>query len=100
MAEDTLDALLAQRETLPDDDFVLQVMRRTGAERRRRRAILAVSGLLGGGCAALGATLLAGPITDLFSGLPPTAMMQGALLACGAAALYAWFMGDDLGVSG
>ena len=42
-----LDRLLGFQETLPDDAFVLNVMHRLARERRRRRLILFVFGLIG-----------------------------------------------------
>lgn len=93
-----LDSLLAHREPLSGDAFVLRVMHRTRSERRRRRAILLGFGLLGAVFGALGAVLLAEPLARLFTDLPGTTLMQAVLLAGGIAAFYAWFMGDDLGV--
>lgn len=95
-----LDTLLAHRDDIPDDDFVLQVMQRAQTRRRHRHTILAVCGLLGGGFAAFGAAQLTGPLEQLFSALSATGLMQACLLVSGAFALYAWCMGDDLGVTG
>lgn len=94
-----LDRLLGQRESLPDDAFVLNVMHRVQRERRSRRLILFAFGLTGGLFGLLGAFLLAAPIARLFSDLPPTALMQSALLVGAAAAFYTWFMNDDLSLS-
>jgi hypothetical protein len=94
-----LDGLLGQREAIPDDQFVLNVMHRVQRERRSRRLILFVFGLLGAGFGLLGAVLLAEPIARLFTGLPATGIMQAALVAGAAAAFYAWSMNDDLRLS-
>lgn len=95
-----LDRLLGQREALPGDEFVLQVMHRVQRERRRRRLILSVFGVAGALFGVLGAYQLAGPIAGLFAALPATGLMQGMLLAGAAAAFYTWFMNDDLSLSG
>ena len=42
-----LNQLLGYRDTLPEDAFVLDVMHRVQRERRKRRVILAVFGLVG-----------------------------------------------------
>lgn len=97
--ERSLDTVLSHREALPDDSFVLQVMHRVQSERRRRRVILLGFGLLGAAFGVMGAIQLAEPVAQLFSDLPVTALMQAVLVTGGGAALYAWFMGDDLPVS-
>ena len=66
-----LDRLLGFQETLPDDAFVLNVMHRLARERRRRRLILFVFGLIGAAFGLVGAVLLSEPLATLFSGLPP-----------------------------
>lgn len=95
-----LDRLLGHREALPGDEFVLKVMHRVQRERRRRRLILSVFGLTGALFGLLGAYQVAGPIAALFAALPPTGLMQVALLAGAGAAFYTWFMNDDLSLSG
>jgi hypothetical protein len=94
-----LDRLLGYREAVPDDQFVLTVMHRVQRERRRRKLILFVFGLLGAGAGLLGAALLAEPIARLFTGLPATGIMQAALVAGATAAFYVWFMNDDFSLS-
>lgn len=94
-----LDQLLGQREAVPDDQFVLNVMHRVRREQRRRKLILFVFGLLGAGFGLLGAVLLAEPIAGLFTGLPLTGLMQSTLLAGAAAAFYVWFMNDDFSLA-
>jgi hypothetical protein len=90
-----LDRLLGQRETVPDDQFVLTVMHRVQRERRSRKLILFGFGLIGALFGLLGALLLAAPIAHLFTGLPATGIMQAALVASAAAAFYVWSMNDD-----
>jgi hypothetical protein len=95
----SLDTILSHHEAVPDDSFVLQVMHRVQSGRRRRRAILSGFGLLGAAFGLLGAIQLAEPVAQLWSGIPATALMQAVLLTGGGAAFYAWYMGDDLGVT-
>ena len=96
--DQALDHLLAHSESVPDDGFVLQVMHRMQAERRRRRSILLGCGLLGGAFGLFGAWQLAEPVARLFADLSHTGLMQSVLLTCGAAAFYVWFMNEDLGL--
>lgn len=95
MPDHLLDRLLAHREAVPDDQFVLNVMHRVQREQRRRKLILFVFGLLGAGFGLLGASLLSEPIARLFIGLPAVGIMQATLVAAATAAFYVWFMNDD-----
>jgi len=94
-----LDRLLAQREAVPDDPFVLNVMHRVQREQRSRKRILFAFGVAGALFGVLGAILLADPIARLFTGLPATGIMQAALVAGAATAFYIWFMNDDLSLA-
>ena len=91
-----LDRLLEFQETLPDDAFVLNVMHRLARERRRRRLILFVFGLIGAAFGLVGAVLLSEPLATLFSGLPPMGTVQITLFTVAAVAFYAWFMNEDV----
>lgn len=95
-ADPTLERLLAYPEPAANDAFVLQVMQKVQRERARRRLILGAFGLVGAGFGLLGAWLLAEPIRQLFTALPPTLAMQGALTAVAIVAFYIWFMNDEL----
>lgn len=99
VSDRNLDRLLGQRETVPDDQFVLTVMHRVQREQRRRKLILFGFGLLGALFGLLGALLLADPIARLFTGLPATGIMQAALVASAAAAFYVWSMNDDFSLA-
>jgi hypothetical protein len=95
----TLEQLLAYRESeAPEPDrFVVGVMQSVRRERLTRRLILFAFGLVGALFGLLGAALLADSISALFTNaIPSTGIMQAALFAGGAGALYVWFMGDDL----
>lgn len=98
--DDTLERILAYPPAFdgPDTDrFVVEVMARLRRERRRRRAILFVFGLVGALFGLAGAALLADPLGRLFTEtLSADRIMQAALLVCGAAAFHVWLMGDDL----
>jgi uncharacterized protein YacL len=90
-----LDQLLGFRENLAANEFVLSVMRKVQHERRRRKVILLVFGLIGAAFGLLGAVLLAKPIADLFAGLPLIGTMQAVLIVVAAAAFYCWMMNED-----
>lgn len=92
---DKLDSLLEFREDLPGDTFVLGVMGRVQRERRRRRLILSVFGLLGAAFGLVGAMLLSEPLARIFAGLPPLGTTQVTLFVVAAVAFYAWFMNED-----
>lgn len=92
----TLERLLAYPEPAANDAFVLGVMQKVQRERNRRRLILSIFGFTGAGFGALGAWLLAEPIRQLFSALPPTLAMQGVLTAVAIVAFYIWSMNDEL----
>jgi hypothetical protein len=94
--DDQLDRLLEFRESLPPDAFVLDVMHRVQHRQRNRKLILAVFGLVGAAFGATGALMLSGPITQLFTNLPMTGVMQVALFAVAAVAFYGWIMNEDI----
>jgi hypothetical protein len=91
-----LDALLAFREPLSADAFVLDVMHRVQRERRRRKWILLTFGVVGAGFGAAGALLLSDAISHFFTSLPLTGTMQAVLIAVAAVAFYGWFMNEDI----
>lgn len=92
----TLDSLLEFREDLPADKFVLKVMHRVRRERRRRRLILSVFGLIGAAFGLAGALLLSEPLARIFAGMPPIGTTQVVLFVVAAVAFYAWFMNEDV----
>ncbi len=98
-----LEQLLAYPEIDPasgtgnDDRFVVDVMQEVGRQRRTRQLILVIFGVIGALFGAFGALLLSDGISRLFTDiLPGTLIMQASLFLAGFAALYVWFMGDDL----
>jgi len=91
-----LDRLLELRDDLSGDDFVLGVMQRVRHERRSRKVILMVFGLVGAAFGLTGAVLLADPIARLFTSLPLTGTMQAVLVVVAAAAFYGWIMNEDI----
>jgi uncharacterized protein YacL len=91
-----LDRLLGFHEDLQGDEFALNVMHRVRQERRRRRLILTLCGLVGGAFGLLGAVLLSAPIARLFAGLPLIGTMQAVLIVVAAVAFYRWIMNDDV----
>jgi len=91
-----LDTLLEFRDDLPGDSFVLQVMGRVQRERRRRRLILGIFGLIGAAFGLAGAVLLSEPLARIFGGLPPMGTTQVVLFVVAAVAFYAWFMNEDV----
>lgn len=99
----SLEQLLAYPQSDPDsatgddDRFVVNVMQKIGRERRMRQLILLVFGVIGALFGAFGALLLSDNISRLFTEvLSGTLIMQVALFISGIAAIYVWFMGDDL----
>ena len=90
-----LDQLLGFRENLEADQFILDVMRNVQHERRRRKVILLIFGLIGAAFGVLGAVLLADPIARLFTGLPLIGTMQAVLIVVASAAFYRWMMNED-----
>jgi hypothetical protein len=94
--DDDLDRLLATREAVPGDSFVLAVMQRVRRERRIRRVVLAACGGVGAVFGLGGAALLSEPIAQLFAGLAPNGAMQVVLLSCAAIAFYGWIMNEDI----
>ena len=97
--EETLEQWLAYPDPSADDAgrFVVNVMGRVQKEQRTRRLILFLFGSIGALFGALGAFLLSGTISWLFTeGLTATTIMQATLFIVGGAAFYIWFMNDDL----
>ena len=97
----TLEQLLAYPEDYASDRdaFVEGVMQQVSRQQKIRRVILYIFGLIGAVFGAMGATLLSGKITWLFTEvLNGTLMMQAVLLVIAAAAFYIWFMNDELTV--
>lgn len=96
--DQTLKKLLAYPDTESGGDlFVVDVMRRVQAERRKRRLILALFGGTGALFGLAGAVMLSDPIGQVFSDLiPSTVYLQLPLFAAGAVAFYTWIMNDDL----
>ena len=107
MPESEFDRSLGQLLAYPEIDedsgsggdarFVVDVMQKVRRERRKRQLILLVFGAIGALFGVFGAMLLSDSISQLFTEtLPGTVIMQAALFISGFAALYIWFMGDDL----
>lgn len=97
-----LGQLLAYHHEPESSDFVANVMHDVQRERLLRRVILWAFGLVGAAFGLFGAVMLSDSITRLFSfsfSLPPMETMQVALAVVAAAALYTWFMNDDLSLS-
>ena len=103
MPEDAVDRslehLLGYAATPAGDDesFVHAVMQRLQRQRRRRRIILFVCGLIGAIFGAVGAILLSGKITWLFThAVSGMLLAQIVLFSIAGLAFYAWFMNDEL----
>lgn len=98
--DETLEEMLAYPEKDSSEDlFVVDVMRRVRAERRRRRFILWLFGGIGALFGVAGAVMLSGAIGQLFTGvLSSTVLMQLPLFAVAAIAFYIWVMNDDLAI--
>ena len=80
-----------------EDRFVVDVMQKVRRERRKRQLILLVFGIIGALFGVFGAMLLSDSISRLFTEiLPGMVIMQATLFISGMAALYVWFLGDDL----
>ena len=97
--EHALEQLLGNAEPPGSDDeaFVAGVMLRVQRQRRLRRAVLVVCGLIGALFGAVGVTLLAGKITWLFTqAVSGMLLAQVTLFVIGALAFYTWFMNDEL----
>ena len=97
-SDQKLEQLLAYPETAQDDAFVKGVMQNVRRERRTRKVILWVFGLVGALFGIAGAAMLSGTITQLFTfsvNLPATETMQVVLFIVAAAAFYIWMMNDD-----
>ena len=99
--EQSLEELLRYPEQgVSDDLFVVDVMRQIQKERRTRTLILLLFGGIGALFGLFGAILLSDDISRLFTEtLTVTTLMQLPLFATGAAALYIWFMNDDLSIT-
>jgi uncharacterized membrane protein YeaQ/YmgE (transglycosylase-associated protein family) len=98
----SLEQLLEYGDAPQADAFVAEVMTRVSRERRTRKVILFVFGLIGALFGIAGAVMLAGPISRLFTftlELPVMETMQLVLAIIGAIAFYIWFMNDDLSLS-
>jgi uncharacterized membrane protein YsdA (DUF1294 family) len=94
-----LEQLLGYHDEPHSSEFVANLMHAVQREQRIRRVILWAFGLVGALFGLLGATLLSGSITRLFTfsfTLPATETMQVALAIVAIAAIYTWFMNDDL----
>ena len=98
--DEKLEALLAYPATDSSEDlFVVDVMRRVRAERRRRRLILWLFGGIGALFGIAGAAMLSKSISILFTDLlSMESLMQLPLFAVAAAAFYIWVMNDDLAI--
>jgi len=96
MQDRELDQLLGYRDTVQADAFILGVMHRVQRERRSRRVILAVFGLVGAVFGMAGALLLSEPIARAFTDLPLTGTMQAVLIGVAAVAFYGWAMNEDI----
>ena len=96
MQDRELDQLLGYRDTVQADAFILGVMHRVQRERRSRRVILAVFGLVGAVFGMAGALLLSEPIARTFTNLPLTGTMQAVLIGVAAVAFYGWAMNEDI----
>jgi hypothetical protein len=96
--DQALEKLLAYPETGSGGDlFVVDVMKKVQAERRRRRLILALFGGIGALFGLAGAVMLSGSISHVFTELLPNRLLfQLPLFAAGAVAFYVWAMNDDL----
>lgn len=93
-----LEQLLEYRETPGGEAFVMDVMRSVRRERRTRRLILWVFGLVGALFGLWGASMLSGPLGQWVAGafsFPAMETMQASLFLTGAVAFYLWFMNDD-----
>jgi len=103
MPEDSFDRTLEQLlgyagpTASENDSFVTAVMQRVQRQQRQRRLILLVCGLVGAVFGTVGAVLLSGKITWLFTqALSGMLLVQIILLVIAALAFYNWFMNDDL----
>ena len=93
-----LEQLLEYRDQPGGEAFVMDVMRSVRRERRRRRVILWMFGLVGALFGLWGASMLSGPLGHWLTGafsFPAMETMQASLFLTGAVALYLWFMNDD-----
>lgn len=99
LSDRKLEQLLDYTETPQDDLFVMDVMQKVQRDRRTRKVILWLFGLVGALFGLAGAALLSAPIARLFAfnvSLPAMEITQAALLVVAAAAFYVWMMNDDL----
>jgi uncharacterized membrane protein YsdA (DUF1294 family) len=93
-----LEQLLEYREAPGSEAFVIDVMRSVRRERRTRRLILWVFGLVGALFGLWGASMLSGPLGQWLTvalSFPTMKIMQASLFLTGAVAFYLWFMNDD-----
>ncbi len=94
-----LETLLEYTESPRPEAFTMDVMRSVKREQRTRKLILWAFGLVGALFGLVGAIILSGSITRLFTftvNMPATETMQMVLFIVAAAAFYIWFMNDDL----
>lgn len=103
MADETrkqvVDQLLEFQESLPPDEFVLNVMHQVQHQQKVRRLILLVFGLIGAAFGVLGAILLSDPIAELVLSIPAMSIMQAMLFVAAAVSFYTWFMNDELSLT-
>ena len=97
-SDQKLEQLLAYPETAQDDAFVMNVMHEVHRERRIRKIILWVFGVVGALFGLASAAMLSAPIARLFTfdvSMPAIETTQVALLIVAAATFYIWMMNDD-----
>lgn len=95
--ESKLEQLLGYKDQPATDVFVTGVMSRVHRQRRQRRLILGLSGVVGAGFGLLGASLLSQPIHQFFSSLfSGDLLMAGAVAISACAALMGLLFLDDM----
>lgn len=94
-----LEQLLTYQESPPADSnlFTVGVMQQVRKEQRTRRLILILFGTIGALFGLIGASMLAGAISWVFTeALSPMLAMQLVLFFVAASSFYIWIMNDDL----